>query len=237
LSIGCVLVTLPSVLVLDEPTSGLDAFTSQLLLRSLSSLAKTHNRTIILSLHAPRSDAFPLFDKLLLLSKGSLVYAGSGSASLPWFSSLGWNVEKGVNPLDFLIDVSSVDNRDVDAEEASRERVDRLVKAWKESEESGREKQFMAVEGGGWERRRERAAVLAMDTSHQGLDELETRDPRRPGLMRQTAVLLRRSHLNVYRNYGQLIGFAVQAIVIGVLLGFTFFQLGETLADVQSLKK
>lgn len=139
-----------------------------------------------------------------------------------------------MNPLDFLIDVSSVDNRDVEAEEASKERVNRLVKAWKDSEDSGREKQFSVGE----EREGRRPkVVISKESSLQGLAELETRDPRRPGLLKQTAVLLRRSHLNVYRNYGQLIGFAVQAIVIGVLLGFTFFQLGETPADVQSLKK
>ncbi|KAF7367372.1 ABC transporter domain-containing protein [Mycena sanguinolenta] len=40
LSIGCVLVTMPSVLILDEATTGLDATTSFLLLQTLSDLAK-----------------------------------------------------------------------------------------------------------------------------------------------------------------------------------------------------
>jgi ABC-type multidrug transport system ATPase subunit len=98
LSIGCVLVTLPSVLILDEPTSGLDAFTSYLLLRTLSQLAR-RGRTIVVSIHAPRSDAFELFDRIALLSKGRVVYSGRRGACLPWFSSLGYNVERGVNPL------------------------------------------------------------------------------------------------------------------------------------------
>lgn len=98
LSIGCVLVTLPSVLILDEPTSGLDAYTSYLLLRTLSALAR-RGRTVILSIHAPRSDAFPLFDRLCLLSKGKVVYSGPRSECLPWFHNLGHDVEVGVNPL------------------------------------------------------------------------------------------------------------------------------------------
>lgn len=118
LSIGCVLVTLPSVLLLDEPTSGenpspqdlssprvlltlvsgLDAFTAHLLLETLSRLAK-RNRTIIISLHAPRSDAFSLLDRLILLSKGDVVYSGKTADSLEWFHERGWDVEKGTNPL------------------------------------------------------------------------------------------------------------------------------------------
>lgn len=54
LTIGCVLVTLPSVLCLDEPTTGLDAFTAYQLLETLGRLAK-RGRTIILSIHQPRS--------------------------------------------------------------------------------------------------------------------------------------------------------------------------------------
>lgn len=113
LSIGCVLVTLPSVLILDEPTSGLgqcplpepdvgadnsDAFTSYLLLLTLSQLAR-RGRTIILSIHAPRSDAFDIFDRIALLSKGQIVYSGLRRDCLAWFADLGHHVEKGVNPL------------------------------------------------------------------------------------------------------------------------------------------
>ena len=98
LSIGCVLVTLPSVLILDEPTSGLDAFTSYLLLQTLSHLAR-RGRTVIVSIHAPRSDAFPLFDRITLLSKGQVVYSGARGSCLPWFKGLGHQVDRGVNPL------------------------------------------------------------------------------------------------------------------------------------------
>lgn len=98
LSIGCVLVTLPSVLILDEPTSGLDAFTSYLLLQTLSTLSR-RGRTIIISIHAPRSDAYALFDRLCLVSKGRVVYSGPRDTCLSWFSNMGYDLERGVNPL------------------------------------------------------------------------------------------------------------------------------------------
>lgn len=48
----------------------------------------------------------------------------------------------------------------------------------------------------------------------------ETYDKRRPSQLAQTAILLRRSHLNVYRDVPQLAGLLGQAIVLGLFLGF-----------------
>lgn len=59
LTIGCTLVQMPSVLVLDEPTTGLDSFTAFQILETLKKLAR-RGRTVIVTLHGPRSDAFPL---------------------------------------------------------------------------------------------------------------------------------------------------------------------------------
>jgi ABC-type multidrug transport system ATPase subunit len=75
-----------------------DAFTSYLLLLTLSQLAR-RGRTVILSIHAPRSDAFPLFDRISLLSKGQVVYSGHRRDCLGWFASLEHNLVAGVNPL------------------------------------------------------------------------------------------------------------------------------------------
>jgi ABC-type multidrug transport system ATPase subunit len=106
LSIGCILVTLPSVLVLDEPTTGLDSFTAFALLETLSRLAK-RGRVVILSIHQPRSDAFAIFNKVTLLSAGSVVYSGLASKILPHFESLGYTPAAHTNPLDFVVDVRS----------------------------------------------------------------------------------------------------------------------------------
>lgn len=122
---------MPSVLVADESTTGLDAFTAYALLLTLSQLARRSNRTVILTLHQPRSATFPLFDRLLLLSRGRVVFSGPRSKCLPWFASHGLTPESRTNPLDWLIDISTVDTR-ADMEEESRERVKMLVKAWED---------------------------------------------------------------------------------------------------------
>jgi ABC-type multidrug transport system ATPase subunit len=61
------------------------------------------NRTIIASIHQPRSDIVKIFDAVLLLSKGSLVYAGPQSRILEYFDkTLGHPCPHFVNPGRFL---------------------------------------------------------------------------------------------------------------------------------------
>ena len=52
-------------------------------------------------------------------------------------------------------------------------------------------------------------------------------DAKRPGFFKQTAVLLARAHKNVYRNWPQMAGLLVQSIILGILMGVTFYRLPE----------
>ena len=77
LSIGVQILTDPSILVIDEPTSGLDSFTAHHIMISLKNMAEA-GRTIICSIHQPRSDIFPIFDNLMILTNGGRVaYSGT----------------------------------------------------------------------------------------------------------------------------------------------------------------
>ncbi|GAA5832082.1 hypothetical protein JCM11251_002811 [Rhodosporidiobolus azoricus] len=233
LSIGCILVTMPSILILDEPTTGLDSFTAFQLLTLLDRLAK-RGRTCILSIHQPRSDAFETFDKVLLLSRGSVVYSGARTAMLPHFASLGHDLPPHTNPLDFVIDISSVDNRSDDAEAESSARVGELVCSWREREAQLQEKEKAAPS----------SAVIsdAVSDVERGeannvvRDEQDAKPQPRATFLQQTLILTRRGLLNVLRNYGQTAGFFLQATIIGIVLGLVFLNPPETPAGVQSLK-
>ncbi|KAK0187348.1 P-loop containing nucleoside triphosphate hydrolase protein [Armillaria mellea] len=111
-----------SVLFLDEPTTGLDATSAFHLVKTLKSLAQK-GRTIIMTLHQPRSEVFLMLDRVMLLSQGYTLYTGVSSEAIPWFERLAHPLELHVNPADYLIDVAAVDVRASEAEEASRSRV------------------------------------------------------------------------------------------------------------------
>ncbi|EHL02103.1 putative Uncharacterized ABC transporter ATP-binding protein/permease [Glarea lozoyensis 74030] len=128
-SIGVQLLSNPSVLFLDEPTTGLDATSAFQLIRTLKTLAQ-RGRTIVTTIHQPRSEIWGMFDGLVILTRGSPVFSGSAESCLPWFNKVEMEMPDFVNPAEFLIDVAAVDNRSPELEAASLQRVDRLKTAW-----------------------------------------------------------------------------------------------------------
>ncbi|KAJ6095475.1 ABC transporter G family member [Penicillium sp. IBT 16267x] len=104
--IACELVTSPSILFLDEPTSGLDAYNAFNVVECLVTLAKTYNRTVIFTIHQPRSNIVALFDRLILLASGRTVYSGPFSTCQQYFDQIGYTCPPGFNIADYLVDLT-----------------------------------------------------------------------------------------------------------------------------------
>ena len=104
--IACELVTSPSILFLDEPTSGLDAYNAFNVVECLVTLVKTYNRTVVFTIHQPRSNIVALFDQTMLLAEGRLVYSGPSSKCQSYFDSIGYSCPPGFNIADYMIDLT-----------------------------------------------------------------------------------------------------------------------------------
>ncbi|KAL7721514.1 ABC transporter [Entamoeba marina] len=100
-SIGCELVTNPSVLFLDEPTTGLDSFGCLSVVDLLHKIAKT-GTTILCTIHQPRELAFEKFDKILMLSNGRVMYFGKPSDCPAYLVNAGFHTEDNI--ADAMID-------------------------------------------------------------------------------------------------------------------------------------
>ncbi|OSX57659.1 hypothetical protein POSPLADRAFT_1185639 [Postia placenta MAD-698-R-SB12] len=105
-SIACELVTSPSILFLDEPTSGLDAFNALSVVESLVTLARDYNRTVVFTIHQPRSNIVSLFDQLIVLAQGKLVYSGEAAKCHEYLVDISHPCPPGFNLADFLIDLT-----------------------------------------------------------------------------------------------------------------------------------
>ncbi|EAQ93123.1 hypothetical protein CHGG_01358 [Chaetomium globosum CBS 148.51] len=105
-SIACELVTSPSILFLDEPTSGLDAYNAYNVIECLVTLAKTYKRTVIFTIHQPRSNIVALFDRLVLLAQGKTVYSGPLHQCQDYFDQIGYSCPPGFNIADYLVDLT-----------------------------------------------------------------------------------------------------------------------------------
>jgi ABC-type multidrug transport system ATPase subunit len=66
------------------------------------------NRTIVSTIHQPSPQTFALFDKLLLLGEGKVIYFGPLTGALSFFvnSPFQFQYTKGLNPADFIISVA-----------------------------------------------------------------------------------------------------------------------------------
>ena len=75
-----------------------------------------------------------MFDKLLVLSEGRTMYYGPARAAVEHFAAVGHRCPQVFNPSDFFLDLLSPDNRTVETEEATRNRIQHLGDQWLEME-------------------------------------------------------------------------------------------------------
>lgn len=218
-AIGVQLVTDPPVLYLDEPTSGLDAYNSLKVLRLLQVLCQ-NGKTVITTIHQPRSTIYKLFDKLLILNRGSSVYFGSASDALSYFSDLGYPVPLHINPADFFIDVLlSPDRTDFALDTAMPADID-FVASFSKSEQ---------------------AAVIASrvsqcnckDSFEVDLMLIQTIKPFATGVFKQYVELLGRNFKDLMRNPVEGIVGIVLACVMSLIFGSIFYQLGNSQSAIQ----
>ena len=122
LSIGCELIGSPNLLFLDEPTSGLDAFQAQQVVSLLKQLA-VEGTAVVAVIHQPRGTSFKMFDDLLLLSEGQLMYTGEAARAAAHFGRLGHRCPAGISEAEHVVDLVSADYSSSDALAASLARI------------------------------------------------------------------------------------------------------------------
>ena len=87
--VGMQLLNRPQLLFLDEPTSGLDSVTALDLVRTFHALAHGESQekavTIVCSIHQPQAKIFNLFDSLILLKTGTIIYQGPRKQAMVTF--------------------------------------------------------------------------------------------------------------------------------------------------------
>jgi ATP-binding cassette subfamily G (WHITE) protein 2 len=109
------LLTEPKLLFLDEPTSGLDSTTALDACTAIKHLSDLGVCTVVCTIHQPQVKIFDLFDSLILMKNGEIVYQGSCQKSLLFLEKAGLPCPEGVNPADHLLDAISPKNTEANA--------------------------------------------------------------------------------------------------------------------------
>jgi ABC-type multidrug transport system ATPase subunit len=121
-AIAVELITRPSVIYLDEPTSGLDPATEAKVMKLFRQIAES-GRTVIMTTHAMEN--VRLFDKIVLMMRGRLVFYGPPDEALKQFNAATFAdlFQKLEEPIDLEV---------ADASESKRQEItERVAEDWK----------------------------------------------------------------------------------------------------------
>ncbi|KAG0297672.1 hypothetical protein BGZ96_005336 [Linnemannia gamsii] len=215
LTIGVELVAKPKLLFLDEPTSGLDAQASYNIMRFMRKLAD-QGQAILCTIHQPSSQLFAFFDALLLLAKGGrTVFFGKlgydSTGLINYFEKNGApQCAADANPAEYILDVVNARHSDLDWPEIwnkSPERV-QLLEDIRETHTAGSN------------------GTIAHDSSAELEYATNTKT--------QLKYVFARMVKTFWRLPGYNMGRLGMLIIFGLLNGFTFFRLGDSIVDLQS---
>lgn len=212
----CVAVELlmnPNVLMLDEPTSGLDSASALSLCQTLKGLASSGSCTVICTIHQPQTKIFNLFDELIVLNKGHILYQGPAAEVIDHYAEAGLPCPPYTNPADHILDVITFT---ADCDEQA------ILHNQKILTDHTQKKHKMNVQND-----------VPEVVNEEDIRELESKDSWKPPKVNRTpwhhqfAVLTRRCMKDTFRNRTVIVAQVLQNIICAILIGFVFYQIGE----------
>ncbi|GLJ08416.1 hypothetical protein SUGI_0088300 [Cryptomeria japonica] len=112
LTTGEIIVGPKTTLFMDEISTGLDSSTTYQIVKCLQQFCSHMNATILMSLLQPAPETFELFDDIILLSEGQVVYHGARKHVLEFFESCGFRCPERKGAADFLQEVTSMKDQE-----------------------------------------------------------------------------------------------------------------------------
>ncbi|GMY25144.1 ABC transporter G family member 34-like [Fagus crenata] len=104
---GEMLVGPAKALFMDEISTGLDSSTTFQICKFMKQMVHIMDVTMVISLLQPAPEAFDLFDDIILLSEGQVVYQGPRENILGFFEHMGFKCPERKGVADFLQEVTS----------------------------------------------------------------------------------------------------------------------------------
>ncbi|ESZ91641.1 ABC drug exporter AtrF [Sclerotinia borealis F-4128] len=218
-TIGVELAAKPNLLLfLDEPTSGLDSQSAYSIVRFLKKLSAA-GQAIVCTIHQPSSVLIQEFDMILALNPGgNTFYFGpvgeNGSAVVKYFADRGVHCPPQKNVAEFILETAAKGGKRPDGKRLN------WNEEWLKSDENKLVMQEI-------ERiKSERGQVAAPEAKSQ-------REFASPVTL-QTTELTKRLFTQYWRDPSYLYGKLFTSVIIGIFNGFTFWQLGYSIVDMQN---
>ncbi|KAG6614984.1 pleiotropic drug resistance protein ABC superfamily [Phytophthora cinnamomi] len=95
------------VSLMDEISTGLDSAATYDIICTQRNIAKTLYKAVAISLLQPAPEVFALFDYVLIMNEGEVMYHGPRDRVLPYFESLGFKCPPDRDIADYLLDLGT----------------------------------------------------------------------------------------------------------------------------------
>jgi ABC-type multidrug transport system ATPase subunit len=196
-AVGIELLPNPDVVFLDEPTTGLDSYTALELIRLVKQISHS-GKTVICVIHQPSSEIYDVFDDVVFMCKGKIVYHGPVTKVVEYFASRGFVCPSDYNPADYVMYVLQTINM---------EQLNTLEAAWRTFEEQ------------------KKTQVLEKRKSAQ---PLKLKPLSRTSVSTQAEALFGRELKRTFRDPSVLLIRLGITLFLGLVVGFLFWKVGET---------
>eukprot|EP00741_Cyanophora_paradoxa_P023327 tig00000254_g22534.t1 len=218
LSMGIEIITDPSIILLDEPTSGLDSAAAAAVVEGMRHLA-ADGRTVLCTIHQPESEVFNMFDRVLILSTGKMIYQGPTQELVSYMDRVMREpCPSFVNPSDHALRLVNIDFLEPQDLEQGRQRIASYVQAFQTSSQY---QDLMAT------------VDRVKAETHGGAAQTKI-STYRTGVFTQTAVLTHRNILNNMRNPAIFWIRLAMYLMLSILVGTCFVNVGVEDRAVQN---
>jgi ABC-type multidrug transport system ATPase subunit/ABC-type multidrug transport system permease subunit len=222
LTIGVELAAKPSLLLfLDEPTSGLDSNSAYSIVQFLKKLAQA-GQAIVCTIHQPSSVLIQQFDMILALNPGgNTFYFGpvgeNGRDVIKYFGDRGVQCPPSKNVAEFILETAAKPVKRKDGSKIN----------WNEEWLNSDNNKQMLQE---IDRVKTERSKISDQNQDGGAEESEFA----ASVWEQTTMLTKRTFIQYWRDPSYLYGKLFVAVIIGIFNGFTFWQLGNSIGDLQN---
>lgn len=101
-TMGEMIISPKPIKFMDSISNGLDSATTFDIIRATKNVADSLQSTFVIALLQPPPETFNLFDEIILLSEGQIIFHGARQKAVEYFQSIGYDVPDFFDIADFL---------------------------------------------------------------------------------------------------------------------------------------
>jgi ABC-type multidrug transport system ATPase subunit/ABC-type multidrug transport system permease subunit len=208
------------VTLMDEISTGLDSAATFDIISTQRSVARTFKKAVVIALLQPAPEVVELFDDILILNAGEVMYNAPVKDVVPYFAGLGFECPQGRDVADFLMDLGT--------KQQPQYQVELPVRSYVHPSEPS---EFAAVfrDSHLYQATLRKLEEPLQPTLLEHVDQHMTPMPEfHQSFWQNTRTLLHRQMLVTLRNKPYIFGRGLMITVMGLLYATSFYQFDPT---------